>query len=97
MKFKSFTAAAMSAIITLCAVCTLFTAYAETSDTEKVTYNVSYKIDSDQLYSDVTEEDLALFESYDIAEGEYVDVPKVSLHQNCNGWTYDGVFLYEPR
>lgn len=95
MKFKSFAAAVLSAVITLCAVCTLFTANAETSDTEKVTYNVSYKIDPDQLYTDITDEDLALFESFDIAEGEYVDIPKVSLHKNCNGWTYDGVFLRE--
>ncbi|MBQ8297582.1 MAG: InlB B-repeat-containing protein [Ruminococcus sp.] len=92
MKLKSCVAAAVSAAITLCSLSTLAVSNAET---EQQTYTVTYNVDTEIFDA----EDLALFESYELEEGDYVDIVDLDVVTDTltlSGWSYDGVFLYEP-
>ncbi len=97
MKFKSWAAAVVSAAVTVCSMSTLVFSSAEEA-AETTTYTVTYSFDAESL-TDTEDVDLTLYESFELEAGEYVDIPDQDLYNEpgyLSGWSYDGIYLYEP-
>lgn len=95
MKFKSLTAVAVSAVITLCSMSICIVSEAETTTEEQQTYTISFNIDSESI----TDGNVSLFESYELEAGDYVEIPDAQLFMDSiytSGWTLDGIYMYEP-
>lgn len=100
MNLKPLTAAFLSAAIALGSMGSVPITNADTTDEEVTTYTVTYNLDYEGIYDSERDEDLSsIFVTAELAAGEYVDIPDVNVFADgltSSGWTYDGVYMYEP-